>query len=256
MTGTLAQTIQGEAGSNPANQFAVAAAIANRAQAGSFPGGSDPTAIVNAPSQFTGFAGTPNASAQAFAAAIEAGTLGNYGDLGNATSFQSGQTAANNGFTAGGANIGGNWFSDRFGAPSSSFVAPSFTGNQLAQGPANSSSGIAAGSGAGSTSGLLHEWLFGDPFGQGMNTPSGSGGSSSSSSSSGGIFQPLIDAFNKAFATLLGATTNWVTRGFVILVGLTIIALGIYRLLAPDLKDQLKGLVAAIPKAAEAAVAA
>lgn len=252
MTGSLAQTIQGEAGSNPANQFAVAAAIANRAQAGSFPGGSDPTAIVNAPSQFTGFAGTPNASAQAFAAAIEAGTLGNYGDLGNATSFQSGQTAANNGFTAGGANIGGNWFSDRFGAPSSNFIAPSFGGGQLAQGPTNSSSGLAAGSGHSG-------WMdFMQSF-PGMVTPSapdGSSGSGGSGGSSGGAFagfwQPMVDALNKAFATMLGTTTNWLTRGFVILIGLVIVALGLWKLLSPDLKDQLKGLASALPEAVAA----
>jgi hypothetical protein len=251
MTGSLAQTIQGEAGSNPANQFAVAAAIANRAQAGSFPGGSDPSAIVNAPSQFVGFSGTPNASAQAFAAAIEAGTLGNYGDLGNATSFQSGQTAANNGFTAGGANIGGNWFSDRFGAPSSSFVAPSFAGGQLAQGPDNSSSGLAAGSGAGSTHSGWMDFMQSFP---GMVTPSAPGGSSGSSGSSsgGGIFQPLIDAFNKAVATAFGATANWFTRGFVIIIGLVIVALGLWKLLSPDLKDQLKGLASALPAAVAA----
>ena len=124
MSGTLAQTIQGEAGSNPANQFAVASTIYNRMNAGTFPGGTNPTSIVNAPLQFVGFAATPNSSATTFANAITNGTLSNYGSTGNAVNFQSGQTAANNGLTQGGTNIGGNWFSDNLGPPSAnSWVA-------------------------------------------------------------------------------------------------------------------------------------
>ena len=131
MSGSLAGTIQGEAGSDPANQFAVAATIYNRQQAGTFPGGTDPNAIVNAKDQYVGSSGSPNSTAQEFASAIENGTLGNYGNVGNAVNFQSGQTAANNGLTDGGANIGGNYFSDRFGAPTSNFIAPSYTGGSV-----------------------------------------------------------------------------------------------------------------------------
>src|SRR4029077_8959789 len=61
-----------------------------------------------------------------FAAAIENGTLPQYGDVGNAVNFQSGQTAYRNGLAPNGANIGGNWFSDRFGSPTSNFQAPSY----------------------------------------------------------------------------------------------------------------------------------
>lgn len=126
MPGTLAQVIQGEAGSDPANQFAVASTIYNRAQLGTFPGGSDPTAIVNAPLQYTGYSASPNASAQTFAAAVQNGTLGNFGNTGNAVNFMSGSAAASNGLTQGGANIGGNFFSDNLGPPTKNFTAPSF----------------------------------------------------------------------------------------------------------------------------------
>lgn len=147
MTGTLAETIQGEAGSNPAAQFAVASTIYNRQQAGSFPGGTDPTAIVNAPNQFTGYNANPNSTADMFAAAVQNGTLSNYGNPGNATYFQSGQPAFDNGLNYG-TNVGGNYFSDNFGAPSSDFTAPTYTGMQPAAGIADSSSGLSAGTSA------------------------------------------------------------------------------------------------------------
>jgi hypothetical protein len=148
MAGTVAQTIQGEAGSNPANQFAVAATIYNRMQAGGY--GSSAFDIVNRPQQFVGTA-TPNASAQRFATAIENGTLPQYGDTGNAVNFQSGPTAARNGFTQGGQNIGGNWFSDRFGSPTNNFSPPVYNDGstgRLADGTPDSSSGIPAGPGS------------------------------------------------------------------------------------------------------------
>lgn len=128
MSGSIAGTIQGEAGSDPAAQFAVASTIFNRMKLGTFPGGSSPDAIVNAPSQFTGFSSSPNDTAQTFAQAIVDGTLPQYGDTGNAVNFQSGQTAINSGISAG-TNIGGNFFSDNLGPPSSNFVAPSFGGS-------------------------------------------------------------------------------------------------------------------------------
>jgi hypothetical protein len=147
MAGSVAATIQGEAGSNPANQFAVASTIYNRLQAGGY--GNTAFDVVNRPQQFVGTA-TPNATAQNFANAIENGTLPNYGNTGNAVNFQSGPTAARNGFTQGGANIGGNYFSDRFGAPTSNFSAPQYqgAGTQVADGAPDSSSGIPAGPGS------------------------------------------------------------------------------------------------------------
>ena len=113
-------------------------------QAGTFPGGSDPYAIVNAPQQFVGSNGQPNATANQFAQAIQDGTLPNYGNVGNAVNFQSGQAAINNGLASGGANIGGNYFSDQFGPPTGNFVAPSYgssTGGAIASGPADAAGG-------------------------------------------------------------------------------------------------------------------
>src|SRR5271166_6346218 len=120
MSGTLAQTIQGEAGSDPAAQFAVAATIYNRQQAGW--SGGNLNAIVNAPLQFVGSNPNPNSTANLFATALQNGTLQTYGSTGTALNFQSGQTAFNNGLAPSGANIGGNWFSDNLGPPSASFV--------------------------------------------------------------------------------------------------------------------------------------
>lgn len=253
MTGSLAQTIQGEAGSNPANQFAVAATIYNRMQAGNFPGGSDPTAIVNAPQQFVGFAATPNSTAQQFADAIQNGTLSNYGSTGNAVNFQSGQTAANNGFTNGGANIGGNYFSDRFGAPTSNFQAPQYGGSNgsIAQGPADTSSG--------STVGSDGSYLTMNPSGTSTaTTPSTSSGTTSGDAGTGtpetqglqqgtiaaitswitGIegatgkaFTGAVTAAENAIGTYFGSVQNWFVRAFLIIVGIVILAVGLIALM-------------------------
>lgn len=125
MTGSVAATIQGEAGSNPASQFAVAATIYNRLKAGTY--GSSAFDIVNAPNQFVGRA-TPNASAQIFAQAIENGTLPQFGNTGNAVNFQTAGSDTTLGKDPLAVNIGGNNFSDRFGTPTSNFVPPQFMG--------------------------------------------------------------------------------------------------------------------------------
>lgn len=128
MVGTVAQTIQGEAGDDPAAQFAVASVIANRVAAGGF-GGASASSVVNAPNQFTAGSGvTPGANATALAQAIEQGNLSQYGSTGNALYFQT----AGSGLpvdTASGANIGGNVFSDAYGAPTAQFQAPSLSDN-------------------------------------------------------------------------------------------------------------------------------
>lgn len=128
MVGTVAQTIQGEAGNDPAAQFAVASVIANRVAAGGF-GGASASSVVNAPNQFTAGSGiTPGANATALAQAIEQGNLSQYGSTGNALYFQT----AGSGLpvdTASGTNIGGNVFSDTYGAPSAQFQAPSLSDN-------------------------------------------------------------------------------------------------------------------------------
>lgn len=244
MTGTLAQTIQGEA-SDPAGQFAVAATIFNRAKAGTFPGGSNPVAIVNAPQQYVGYAGTPSPTAQALADAIQNGTLDQFGTTGNAVNFQSGSTAAANGLTAG-TNIGGNWFSDRFGAPSSNFVAPSLGTSQIAAGDgSNASSGIAAGSGAGSTAGAIDP-ATGLPAGLTDTAANAAGaGAGTGSQITVGLQKSLVGdiegwitqvakgvwsgVWTSVSSTFL-SIQNWFVRAFIIIVGLVILAIGLIKI--------------------------
>ena len=236
MSGTLAQTIQGEAGSNPANQFAVAATIYNRMQLGTFPGGSDPSAIVNAPSQFVGFNATPNSTAQSFAAAIQNGTLPNMGTVGNAVNFQSGQTAANNGFTNGGANIGGNWFSDRFGAPTSNFQAPQYggAGSSIATGPADNATG-----------GNTGYSVTANPSGTSTTTTTPAQGTQIQTAlqpeetsfitstvqgiekAFGGGLTTAVTAAETAVGNYLGGLQNWFIRAAVILLGVVLIAIAL-----------------------------
>lgn len=262
MTGTLAETIQGEAGSNPANQFAVASAIYNRQQAGTFPGGANLNNIVNAPSQFTGFSATPNSSAQQFATALQNGTLSNYGSVGNATYFQSGQTAVNNGLTSGGANIGGNYFSDTLGPPTSGFQAPVY----------------GAASGGGSTTTLFQpdyttvgdvvsggtdpvtgqpDWQLpevnvgsGDVYGTSpTGTASATGSSTPGTSLTAGTgsnvnvglqpstvadigswIQAPITAAENAMSGWLASLENWFGRGMLILLGIAILLVALWKI--------------------------
>jgi hypothetical protein len=242
MTGTLAQTIQGEAGSDPAAQFAVATTIYNRMQAGNFPGGNNPNAIVNAPLQYVGYSAQPNQSAQVLADAIQNGTLANYGTVGNAVNFQSGPTAAMNGLTSG-ANVGGNWFSNAFGPPTPGFIPPSFGASSIATGdPGNASSGIAGGSGAGSTGGLLATVA-----GPGAATPPGTGQQVSVGLQpsavqdvqtwldkiSSGLWSSVWDSVSSAFLNI----QNWFVRAFVIIVGLVILAIGLIKLSGHNVSD-------------------
>jgi hypothetical protein len=129
----LANVIGGEA-ATPAGQFAVAATIQNRLESPGFPDG---IANVVTPSNFNGYTTNPSASAQTFANAIVNGNLSDFGETGNATFFSAAQspyyaqgTASQ--ITAGGTNIGGNLFSDVFGAPTSEFQPPVFGGTSVA----------------------------------------------------------------------------------------------------------------------------
>lgn len=251
MTGTLAQTIQGEA-SDPAGQFAVAATIFNRAKLGTFPGGTNPVAVANAPQQYVGYAATPSANAVALADAIQNGTLDHFGTTGNAVNFQSGSTAAANGLTAG-TNIGGNWFSDRFGPPSSNFVAPQLGTSQIAAGdPGNSSSGIAAGSGAGSTAGAIDP-ATGMPAGltDTAANAAGAGAGTGSQITVGlqkslvgdvqgwitqiatGVWQGMVKSLGSTFLNI----QNWFVRAFLIIVGLVILAIGLFKITGHDFSD-------------------
>lgn len=253
MAGSIAQTIQGEAGSDPAAQFAVASTIYNRIKAGSFPGGKNPAAIVNAPSQFTGFAATPNASARALESAILDGTLPTLGDTGTATYFQSGAAARANGLTAG-ANIGGNFFSDRFGGPTAGFKPPALAaGAVMADGPPDASSGLNAGFNhslnsflAGSEDlAMLGAKLALDAAVPGasvvVDAVTGGGGDQvdvglkpEATSTIGGWIAGIEGAVGTAFGNAMAGTfkslkigfdslTNWFVRGGLIVLGLIII---------------------------------
>jgi Cell Wall Hydrolase len=241
MTGSVAQTIQGEAGSNPANQFAVASTIYNRLHAGGY--GSSANAIVNAPQQFVGFNASPNSTAQSFADAIENGTLPSMGNTGNAVNFQSGSTAARNGFTNGGANIGGNFFSDRFGAPTSNFVAPSYggAGSTIAHGPTDTSSGVNAGSGsvAGNGAGSpdqtgQQQQAEGAPVKVGLQPEAVGAIQGWVNSFETSVGTAFADALKHALAAVgidFGAMQNWFLRAALIALGIVIIVaalLGIF----------------------------
>jgi hypothetical protein len=255
MSGSLAQTIQGEAGSNPANQFAVASTIYNRMQAGNFPGGSDPVAIVNAPSQFVGFNASPNSTAQTFANAIQNGTLPQMGNVGNAVNFQSGQTAANNGFTNGGANIGGNWFSDRFGAPTSNFVAPQYggAGSTIAGGPPDTSSGANPGTtdplgtsvtqnptGTGTTTAQPSTSTLGSDVGAGTPLTQGlqqgtltaiQGWITNIETAFGGGLKSTLTAAETAIGTYFASVQNWFVRAGLILLGIVLLGVALIALM-------------------------
>jgi hypothetical protein len=132
----LANIIQAEAGT-PEGQFAVASTILNRANSGLF-GSSDPSVIANQPGQFagnlissTGPGNVPSVAspfAQQLATATENGDLSAFGTTGNSLFFQSNQGQASTVVGGASVNIGGNFFSDKAGQPTSSFVAPQFGG--------------------------------------------------------------------------------------------------------------------------------
>lgn len=238
MAGTLAQTIQGEA-SDPAGQFAVAATIANRAKAGTFPGGSDPTAIVNAPQQYVGYAATPSANAQALADAIQNGTLDQFGTTGNAVNFQSGPTAAANGLTAG-TNIGGNWFSDQFGAPTPNFVAPVLGG---AGGTLASDGGTLLTTVAGPVAGAANP-AQGQQVQVGIQPSAVQDIQGWIAGIAKGLWTSTWDTVSSTFLNI----QNWFIRAFVIVVGIVILAIGLLKITGTD-----KVVVQAVKTAAMAA---
>jgi hypothetical protein len=91
----LAGVIQGEAGSDPNEQFAVASTISNRLSGlfGNF-GGS--LSSVVSPTAFNGFSNTPNANATALASAIVNGNnLSSFGNPGNVTFFSASNFSTN-----------------------------------------------------------------------------------------------------------------------------------------------------------------
>jgi trimeric autotransporter adhesin len=181
-----AQIIQGEAASQ-AGQFAVASTIFNRMQAGNF-GGSTAAGVVNDPGQFVGNlknapigAGVPD-TVSPFAASLGAdlsnGIAPQGGTTGNALYFLSGPSSIASG---GGTNIGGNFFSDRFGPPSSDFQPPVYGG---APNPTSGGSGVPAGLPSNGT-GNFYDLTGSDQFGQGPPGQDGSVPSGANNSSVG-----------------------------------------------------------------------
>jgi hypothetical protein len=228
----LAGVIQGEAGSDPAAQFAVASTMYNRmATPGPYiGGGSGDVSSVVLPSQFNGYNSSPNSNAMTLAGALMNGQAPPGGSTGNATFFAA-PVQGNVAWAApggplfdpstGGTNIGGNYFSNRLGAPTSDFQAPQYTGagTTLADGSPDNSSGLAADSG-----GTGGDYVTANPDGTantgdltqyqvaGVNAPAGASSTTPGSQSGGtgmtadagqgtpvsqGLQQGTIDAITK-----------------------------------------------------------
>lgn len=244
----LASVIQGEAGSDPAAQFAVASTMYNRmANAGPYIGGGsgDVTQVV-LPSQFNGYNAAPNSNAQNLASALWAGNAPPGGSTGNATFFaapvqgNASWAAPGGPLFQSGTNIGGNYFSDRQGAPSANFQPPSYggAGTTLANGPADTSSGANP-----NTT---------DPLGTSVtmspNQPSATGAAQGTpiqtglqpeevsqigtwitgiENSFGAGTKAVISAAETGAATWLGSVQNWFSRAGLILLGVILIAIAL-----------------------------
>ena len=204
-TQVLANVIQGEAGS-PEGQTAVATVIQNRLNAGSAGGFADTLQGVVQPSQFNGWQNAaPGSNAYQLAQTlIDGGTLP-ASAAGNSLYFAS--PASNNAWWANpsnpdsvvnkGVNIGGNFFSDVMGAPSSNFDSTGVAqANQSGSDPlgvfplGGSSAGSGGGSSAGSSGG----------------SSAGSSGASAAQESSWleEIFNNTKDLFQRGVIGLLG----------------------------------------------------
>jgi hypothetical protein len=239
MAGSVAGTIQGEAGSDPTAQFAVASTIFNRLKAGSY--GGTASQIVNAPNQYVG-AATPNASAQQFAQAIEDGSLPQLGEVGNAVNFQQAGSNTTLGRSAGAVNIGGNNFSDQFGEPTQNFVPPQFGGSSGGSSPPMSfdAPGFVPGGGTATTlqpGEADYGAGPGDPTGNQSLYPGGTGSGDPmlppTAAADPGNPYPTTGGAAAIAAGLpqIGAfISNWAVRGGLILLGIVLIAAAAFAL--------------------------
>jgi hypothetical protein len=248
----LAGVIQGEAGGDPASQFAVASTMYNRmATPGPYVGGgSGSVASVVLPSQFNGFNANPNSNAMALAGALMNGQAPPGGSTGNATFFaapvqgNAAWAAPGGPLFQNGTNIGGNYFSDVQGAPSSNFQAPSYNGSgtTIANGPADSSSGVAGGSSATTGTDPTGSSVTMNPSGTGTTTTTGTAqgapiqtalqpeevsqiGSwiTGIESAFGGGVKGVVTAAENAVGTYFGSVQNWFTRAGLIFLGVLIV---------------------------------
>lgn len=246
----LAGVIQGEAGGDPAAQFAVASTMYNRATiSGPYVGGGsgDITAVV-LPSQFNGYNPNPNQNAMTLAGALMNGQAPPGGSTGNAVFFaapvqgNAAWAAPGGPLFQSGTNIGGNYFSDQQGAPSGNFQAPTYTGagSTIATGPPDTSSGGNPG-----TTDPLGTSVTMNPTGTGTTTAPAAQGApiqtalqpeeSSFITSTvnqiegafGGAFTKALTAAETAAGTWLGSVQNWFIRAGVIFLGIVLIALAL-----------------------------
>ena len=263
MTYGVANVIQGEA-ATPAGQFAVASVIYNRMQNGGF-GGTDALSVANAPGQFTGnltgsggpgaVPSTTSSYAQQLANDLMSGNPPSGGTTGNALYFQSNQGQPSSVVGGSSVNIGGNYFSDRMGQPSSNFVAPQYggSGGTIANGPADTSSGAnpgttdplgssvtvagapnAAGSttttASKSTTPLGSDAGTGAPETQGLQQGTLNaiqGWITNVESAFGSGLKTAVTAAETGVANYLGGLQNWFSRAGLILLGVVLIAIAL-----------------------------
>jgi hypothetical protein len=138
-------------------------------------------------------------------------------------------------------------------------------GGTIATGPDHSSSGVAGGSNTGSVSGDLGPGLHGSLSGE----PSGSGDTSTATDPNQAQGSPIKlgtqpqltkaitewinsimgsfgTAFETATATAFGSITNWFVRGFLIIVGVVIVAVGLMKLMDPS-GEKLQAALKSLP---------
>ena len=260
----LAGVIQGEAGNDPAAQFAVASTMYNRATiSGPYVGGGsgDITAVV-LPSQFNGYNPNPNSNAMTLAGALMNGNAPPGGSTGNATFFaapvqgNAAWAAPGGPLFQNGTNIGGNFFSDQQGAPSANFQPPNYTGagttiangppdGVLTMNPADPNYGDitnipVAGVNAPATTAQPSTTTLSGDVGQGAPITQGlqqgtlnaiQGWITNLETSFGSGLAATLKAAETGLGTYFGSVQNWFTRAFLIIVGIVILAVALVALM-------------------------
>ena len=262
----LAGVIQGEAGNDPAAQFAVASTMYNRmSMPGPYVGGgSGSVASVVLPSQFNGYNPNPNSNAMTLAGALMNGNAPPGGSTGNATFFaapvqgNAAWAAPGGPLFQNGTNIGGNYFSDQQGAPSGNFQPPQYTGagTTIADGPSGDSvtmdpnspnfgditnipvAGVNAPAATTTTPSPSTPGQATTASGTAQGAPIQTGlqpeevsqiGSwiNNVESATGAGLKSALTAFQTGLGTYFGSVTNWFTRAFLIIVGIVILAVAL-----------------------------
>jgi hypothetical protein len=137
------------------------------------------------------------------------------------------------------------------------------SGTTIANGPTDSSSGLASGGGVGPDSDPLGSSVTMNPSGTASTTTSGTGAAQGAQVQVAaqpelvtavtnwitGLETAMGSTVKGAFSTFFGGTENWLIRGFLIVVGIVILAIGLMKLMDPDNKA-LQSIAAALPRAA------